>query len=98
MLKKKKKKSLMGLKPRRQGDHRYHKGKLGWSPALSSHPCELLAKKLDQEVKVMITGGKPGLAHFSAPVGTARPRRGLCGDGHRLQCVTARVRILALGL
>lgn len=33
----------------------------------------------------MITGDKTGLAYFSAPAGTAGPRRGLRGEGHRLQ-------------
>lgn len=32
----------------------------------------------------MITGGETGLAHFSVPAGTGRPRRGLSGAGRGL--------------
>lgn len=73
-------------------------GKPWWSPTLSCHPCDPPAEKPELEVKALITGGKTGLAYFSAPAGTARPRRDLCGEGHGCRRPIARVRVLALGL
>lgn len=73
-------------------------GKPWWSPTLSCHPCDPPAEKPELEVKAQITEGKTGLAYFSAPAGTARPRRDLHGEGHGLRHPTAGVRVLALGL